>query len=169
MPTLYQTFQISLIGNIYFIYQYQYWNLQRSNFCNKISILICFSKHRSHKAKHQHLSEQTLKTPTWIPATYNWASIHREYLKNNLTIIRIDNSHNTMTRRLSLKCRNGNTLSHNQIHERRLTDIGITHNIYKTCLMFHIIKKLKNASETFIQMRFYKIISLRSDYFFEAL
>jgi GTP-binding protein Era len=56
----------------------------------------------------------------------------RSIREDNLHILRIKNTHNTMASCLSLESRDGDTFPHQQVHQSRFSDIRITYNIHKS-------------------------------------
>lgn len=68
-----------------------------------------------------------------------WLQDARGIRKHDLHIIGIHDTHDTMTSGLRLEGSDADTLAHQLIHQRTLTHIRVTHDIYKTCFM-HTIK-----------------------------
>ena len=64
--------------------------------------------------------------------------------EDDLTIIRVDDTHDTVTRRLCLKCGNTNLFADELIHQRRLTDIRIADNVHETGFMCHVLEYLNS-------------------------
>ena len=57
--------------------------------------------------------------------------------EHNLTVGCVDDAHDTVTGGLRLERRDTNLLADELVHQRRLTDVGVTDDIYETGLMLH--------------------------------
>ena len=73
-----------------------------------------------------------------------------------------------MTSGLSLKCGNGDTLANQLVHQCRLADIGISYNVYKTCLVHvSILVKTKKRICLFVKIRMRFLVIVYNRYFFD--
>ena len=85
-----------------------------------------------------------------------------------LHVVGIDNAHYAVTSGLSLKSGYGDTLANQLVHQCRLADIGISYDVYKTCLVHvSILVKTKKRIRLFVKIRMRFLVIVYNRYFFD--
>ena len=145
VPFLYNITKSFLVALVYLVYQQQHWHIHASHLLKEIDVFfrilynvsdieenVCICQCRLGESQHR-----LLKFIVWLQYT---GSIREHYLH----VVPVNYTHNPMSSGLSLECGDADTLAHQLVHQCRFSHVGITHDIYKSCLM-HVTNKISCA------------------------
>ena len=131
--------QLHLIAEVYLVYEHQHRNIHLVHLFDELHVLFGCLNHVCDVQKHvgvaQSRTRETQHRLLQFVVGFQHSGGVRKY---NLCLVGIENAHDAVTRRLCLKGGNGDALANEQIHQRRLTHVGVADNVYKTCFM-HIL------------------------------
>ena len=116
----------------------QHGNLHLPHFLQEVGVLLRLFYHVGDIQQNIRIGQSRLRELQHILLHLIVRLQHsRRVRKHNLTIVGVDDAHDAMTRGLRLESGNADLLADKLVHQRRLTHIGVSYNIYETGLMLH--------------------------------
>ena len=136
MPLLYSVAKGLLVALVYLVDKQEHRYRHLLNLVEKVHILLWILHHVGNVEQNicvlqSRLREGQHRLLELVVGFQHTRGIREHYL----SIVLIDNTHDTVARGLRLECGNAYTLANKLIHQRRLAHIRIANYVYKTCFV----------------------------------